>query len=123
MFSRKTIWILAVPAGLLVVIALAVATHYASRALWEARVWSCFSKLGSGSNAVPEPFVIPSDCRTESIFVANLGRPNAEVVLLFPPPATMWISRLSRTVDYETYSIVLRRKEGVVLAEMHHGSD
>src|SRR5689334_10259533 len=117
---KKTLISAAVIAGLVLV---ALIVQVVSRRVWDARVWSCYAALGGGEHALPVLFRIPSQCKATDIFVNRLGTPDAEVILGFRPPLTMWISYLARTADYDTYTIELRTRGAETQARIHHGSD
>ena len=112
-----------VTVGVLVTLGLAaMIVQTIAHRVWDRGVWSCYSALGSG-DPLKDRFLIPPACKATRTLVGDLGTPNAQVLLEFRPPRTMWISYLEGTVDYDTYVIELRRHEGVTRARMHHGSD
>lgn len=112
-------------AAALIVLSLIVAMimQVVSHRMWERRVWACFSALGSGERRVSDRLLVPPVCTPDAILVSNIGLPNAEVILAFKPPRTMWWSYAMRTVEYDSYSIELSRREGGTRAQLHHGSD
>ena len=113
-----------IAAGVLLVIALiAVVVQVVSHRAWERRVWACYTDLGSGTVPLRARFTVPERCRASEIIVADLGAPNAEVLFGFRPPRAMWVSYALRTVDYDTYVIEVRQRDGRAFAQIHHGSD
>jgi hypothetical protein len=113
-----------IAAGVLITLALvAMIVQVVSHRMWERRVWSCYSALGSGVTPLPDRLLIPPVCKANAILVNNLGSANAEVVFGFRPPTTMWLSYVLRTVEYDSYTIEVSRRDGVTRAHMHHGSD
>jgi hypothetical protein len=115
-------WLIAL--GVLVALGFAASlAQSVSQRMWERRVWSCYAALGSGETPLKARFLLPPMCRGTAILISNLGAPDAEVLLQFRPPQTMWLSYLMRTVDYDTYVIEIRTRDGVTRARLHHGSD
>src|SRR6476661_5554667 len=102
---------------------IAMIVQAVSHRTWERRVWTCYEALGSGNAHLKERFVLPPACRSAQIVVSALGKPEAQVLLAFRPPPTMWLSYAFGSVDYDSYAIELRRRDGYVTAQMHHGSD
>jgi hypothetical protein len=109
--------------ALIAIVALAFAMQAVSHRIWERRVWKCYAALGNGGTPLNDRFAVPPACRTAKIEVTDLGTPNAAIWLFFPPSATMWMSYALRTAGYDTYSIAVRRRDGSLRAEIHHGSD
>jgi hypothetical protein len=117
---RKTL----IATGVIVAfIAGAVIIDVVSRRTWEARVWSCYSALGSGQAALPDRLLLPERCAASAVIIEDIGLPHAEVLLVFRPPRMMWLSYLLKSVDYDSYAIDVSRRAGVVRAKLHHGSD
>ena len=115
---------LLIAAGVLITLFLAaLIVQVVSHRIWEGRVWACYAALGSGQAALPDLLLIPPPCKADAIFVNRLGSPNAEVMFGFRPPPTMWFSYMLRTVEYDSYTIEVSRRDGVLKAQLHHGSD
>lgn len=110
--------------GIIVAIGfVAAVVQVVSHRLWDGRVWACYRALGSGSAPLPSRMIVPADCRGGDMMIADLGTPNAAVTFGFRPPPTMWVSYALRTVDYDSYAIEVRQREGKTVAQIHHGSD
>jgi len=117
---RKTL----IVAGIVLAVAfVAAAVQIVSHRMWERRVWTCYEALGSGTVPLKTRFLVPPACRGDAMMVADLGTPDAAVVFAFRPPRTMWVSYAFGTVDYDSYSIEVHRRNGAPAAEIHHGSD
>ena len=115
---------LLIAAGVLISLALlAMIVQVVSHRMWEKRVWACYAALGSGQTALPDRLLVPPPCKADAILINGLGSPNAAVLFAFQPPPTMWFSYMLRTVEYDSYTIEVRRRDGVTKAELHHGSD
>lgn len=115
---------LLIAVGVLITLAFAaLIVQVVSHRMWDRRVWVCYAALGSGQTALPDRLLIPSPCKAEVIFVTGLGTPNAAIMLGFRPPPTMWFSYMLQTVEYDSYTIEVSRRDGVTKAQLHHGSD
>ena len=101
----------------------AVTVQVVSHRLWERRVWSCYAALGSGTLPLKARFVVPPSCRAGEMMIADLGTPDAAVLFGFRPPRTMWVSYVLGTVEYDSYTIEVRRRNGAAGAQIHHGSE
>ena len=115
---------LLIAAGVLISLALvAMVMQVVSHRMWERRVWSCYAALGSGQTALPDRLLVPAPCKADAIFVNGLGTPNAQIVFGFRPPPTVWFSYMLRTVEYDSYTIEVSRRDSVLKAQLHHGPD
>jgi hypothetical protein len=118
-----TKWALAT-VGVLVTLGLAaMIVQTVSREVWERKVWSCYDALGSGARPLKRRLLLPPVCKATGVLVSDLGAPNAQLVLGFQPPRTMWLSYALRTADYDSYAIEISTHAGITRAQIHHGSD
>ena len=73
-----------------------------SHRMWDRRVWACYAALGSGQTALPDRLLIPPSCKAYAIYLNGLGTRNAQIMFAM---------------------IKVSRRDGVMKAQLHHGSD